>query len=102
MGRRWLVGFVMALTVAMVVPATASASIQITGGSLTPAFDPETTDYTVRCDTRVVLHVEAPAATDVSIDGDPFASGSFDAAVPLSETRASIGSCARATRPRAT
>ena len=40
MGRRWLVGFVMALTVAMVVPATASASIQITGGSLTPAFDP--------------------------------------------------------------
>jgi len=85
MGRRWLVGFVMALTVAMVVPATASASIQITGGSLTPAFDPETTDYTVRCDTRVVLHVEAPAGTDVSIDGDPFASGSFDAAVPLSE-----------------
>ena len=29
--------------------------------------------------------MEAPAATDVSIDGDPFASGSFDAAVPLSE-----------------
>ena len=85
MGRRWLVGVVLTFSVVGAGPAVAGAAVQVTGGSLTPAFDPAISDYTVRCDPPVVMHVASTGGTQVSMDGHPAASGSFDITVPLDE-----------------
>ena len=65
------------------VPSVAGAAVQVTGGLLTPSFDPAISDYTVRCASPVTMHVDASAGSKLSMDGHPFASGSFDTPVPL-------------------
>ena len=47
-----------------------------------PAFDPNTTDYVIRCtDDPVVLAIAAPEGTTVSVDGQQAAGGRFTATV---------------------
>lgn len=60
-------------------------SVQATP-SLTPDFATQTSDYVVRCGSDPVsFAVTAPAGTTVSVDGQPARSGTFSAAVDLSE-----------------
>jgi Ca2+-binding RTX toxin-like protein len=52
--------------------------------ALTPAFDPEVSDYTVRCDgTPLALAVAAAPGDTVAVDGGVEQSGSFETEVPL-------------------
>jgi hypothetical protein len=55
---------------------------------LTPAFDPEVTDYTTRC-TGDPLGVSGRTAegTEIAVDGGSPATGSFGATVPLEENQ---------------
>jgi hypothetical protein len=57
--------------------------------AMTPAFDPEVTDYTTRC-TGAPLEVSGRTAegTTVAVDGGDPATGKFTAAVPLEENQA--------------
>jgi len=89
-------GFRSALALASVVAATVAA---LPGGSasgdpavtisldqgLSPAFSPAIHDYVVRCTGNpVVVSVDAPAGTSVSVDHAASRGGSFSQAVPLS------------------
>jgi hypothetical protein len=60
-----------------------------TNPPLSPAFDPDVTDYTVRC-TGAPLEVSGRAAegAEVAVDGGEPAAGKFAATVPLEENQA--------------
>ena len=84
--RRVLLGVIGLVAACVVGVASAAAAVPlVSGGSLSPAFDSGVFDYTVRCDTPVVMHVDAPVGTDVSVDGKQFQSGVFDVPVRLGE-----------------
>jgi VCBS repeat-containing protein len=57
--------------------------------ALSPAFSPEVDDYVVRCTgvDPVELTVDAPAKTDVAVDGQTAQSGSFTASVALQQNQ---------------
>jgi hypothetical protein len=53
--------------------------------ALYPGFDPDVSDYATRCGAGpVTVDVEAPADTNVAVDGGPARNGSFSEDVPLS------------------
>jgi Arylsulfotransferase (ASST) len=88
MGWRGLVvGLALLASVGVTAARAAADPVQITGPSLTPAFDENIADYTVRCDTPVALHVVAPSGVDVSVDDRAFQTGTFDASVTLQESQ---------------
>ncbi len=73
-------------TVSMAVECVTQVSIS--PGALSPAFNPAVSDYTVRCDGSP-LKVSGRTAQDasISVDGEPAASGNFEASVPLEENQ---------------
>lgn len=69
-----------------VSPANAQSGVFVRATpGLTPAFNANVTDYATRCTSgpSVRLRVIAPAASPVSVDGQPAKSGLFYATVPL-------------------
>lgn len=88
---RWPVLAVVALALAAAFAGTAPA--QSTAGSLSitsdqpfvPGFDRATSDYVVRCNGSALnVSVSSDPTTQVSVDGSPFQTGSWNRAVPLS------------------
>jgi hypothetical protein len=67
-------------TVGQPVPASAAPAATVSATpELFPQFDPDISDYVVRCDgsTSIQLQVNATAGTTVSVNGAPSRSGSF-------------------------
>ena len=57
--------------------------------AMTPAFDPEVTDYTTRCTgTPLEVSGRTAAETSIAVDGGEPSTGKFDASVPLEENQA--------------
>src|SRR5689334_12712668 len=68
--------------------AQTATALQISmSAALYPAFDPAITNYVVRGASGSPLQVSvvAPSGTQLSVDGQPFQTGSFTSSVSLSE-----------------
>ena len=62
-----------------------------TSPALFPAFNPAVTDYVIRCDqsSPVLVNIDTPSGTSVSVAGQPAQSGTFTAQVTRDVGRAS-------------
>lgn len=62
--------------------------ISISPAALSPAFSPAVSDYTVRCDgSPLEMSGRTAQGASMSVDGEPAASGRFQASVPLEENQ---------------